>query len=134
MSDDRDALVRVERAATRASSSMHIHLSRGLTSLATISSTATLIGLLGTTTQLITHTFYSCGGSPSSCLFPIAGHVSDAVLLSALGLLVSLLAFSFHRYLTGELQNLDIDMKSAQVELVLALRRCARLSSNNLFR
>lgn len=77
-----------------------------------------MVGLLGTTAQIITHTFYSCGGTWSSCYAPIGGRLSDALGLGAFGLLVSLLAFGFYRYLSNQIEEFDFEMKSAQIDLL----------------
>jgi biopolymer transport protein ExbB/biopolymer transport protein TolQ len=87
------AIQAVERATKRAEAAVHGDMKRGLNSLATIASTATLIGLLGAVAQMYFHTFYSCGGNWSSCIAPIGGRLAEAMSLAALGLLVAIPAF-----------------------------------------
>jgi signal peptidase I len=108
----------VERASRRAAISVHGDLKRGLNSLATIASTATLLGLLGTVVLISTHTFYSCGGNWSSCSAPIGGRLSNAMALTALGLFVAILSFWFYRYLNNRMAAFDVEMENASVDLV----------------
>ncbi len=108
----------VERASTRAAVNVHRNLTHGLSSLATISSTATIVGLLGTTVQMMTRTFYTCGAGLSTCYFPIGGRLSEALGLFAFGLLVSLLALGCYCYLGSQVKRFDLEMKSAQIDLL----------------
>lgn len=96
----------------------------GLSSLASISLTAMMVGLLGTTAQMITHTFYSCGGSWSSCDAPIGGRLSGALGLGAFGLFVSVFSYCSYRYLSRRIEAFDLEMKVVQLDLLnhLSLR------------
>lgn len=119
----------VEHASNRAALNARTDLGHGLASLATIASAASLLGLLGTTVQMITHMLYSCGGSWSSCNYPVFGRASEALTLCAFGLLVSLLSFSIYRYLGNELATLDLEMNNAQLDLLNKLALLTPLPS-----
>ena len=108
----------VELASKRAAATVHGEMKRGLNSLATIASTATLIGLLGTVTQMIDRTFYSCGGNWSSCYAPIGGRLAEAMSLTALGFLVAIPAFWLYRYLSSRMEAFDREMENASLELM----------------
>lgn len=111
-------------AASRAAALAHKDMKRGLSSLASISSTAVMVGLVGTTAQMITHTFYSCGGNWSSCDAPIGERLSGALGLGAFGLVVSVFALCSYRYLSRRIEAFDLEMKVAQLDLLnhLSLR------------
>jgi hypothetical protein len=111
----------VERASRRAAVKTHSELSRGLWILATCASTAVLVGVLGTVVQLITHTFYSYGSSRSTIIGVTAGLISKHMAFTATGLLVSLAACVFYRYLDGRMDVFDQEMEHAAGELVSAL-------------
>lgn len=111
----------VERASRRAAVKTHREMSRGLWLLATFSSTAALVGVLGTVLQLITHTFYSIGGSRSTIIGVTAGLISKHLSFTATGLLVSIVAYLFYRYLDDRMDVFGREMEHATGELVSGL-------------
>jgi hypothetical protein len=111
----------VERASKRAAATVHRQMTRGLYPLATIAASATLVGLLGTVVQLINHTFFSFGASRSTILGSIAGRLSENLSFTALGLLVSVVAFTFYRHLSVQMETFDREMEHAAAELVSRL-------------
>lgn len=118
----------VERASKHAVIVVRGELKRGLSSLAVIASTATLIGVLGTVIQIIFHTFYGCGGSWSSCMAPIGERLSEAMGLTALGLFVAILASCFHRYLSSQMEAFDMEMENSSADLTNCLLVHLRLT------
>jgi biopolymer transport protein ExbB/TolQ len=49
--------------------------------------------------------------------------LSDALMLTGLGLLVALIAFCGREHLASKLENLDMEMKTASLELINELAR-----------
>jgi biopolymer transport protein ExbB/TolQ len=111
----------VDRAACRAVASSDHQLKRGLSWLASISSTSFMVGLSGTAGQMITRTFYSCGGSWTSCNMPIGGRLSFGLGFGAVGLLVSLVSFLGNQYLIRQVEKLNLEMNIARLDLLLYL-------------
>lgn len=110
----------VRRASERAAAAAHQDLKEGLDSLATITTLAPWVGLLCTVIQ-IANSFVACDGERSTCMGAVAERLSQSLWPAASGLFVGLLALSFHRYLAGSLQALDMEMKAAIPELVKQL-------------
>jgi biopolymer transport protein ExbB len=88
-----EVLVAVKRACARAASVIHIELSRGTTSLATIASTAPFFGVMGTIMGIFPPFSRGIRGSKVSIMAAFAGEFSKALWPTALGLLVALIAF-----------------------------------------
>src|SRR6185312_12347610 len=58
------------------------------------------------------------GGSRSMEIGLVAGRLSEAMLLTAFGLLVSIVAFTFYRHLSVRMETFDREMEHAAGELV----------------
>jgi biopolymer transport protein ExbB/TolQ len=99
-------------------------MKRGLNSLASITSVAPLVGLLGTTLGML-NSFRGISGDKSTILAPLCGELSQACVPTAMGLLIGLLSLFYHTYLTGRLQDFDHEMEIASLELVNHLARPA---------
>jgi len=112
----------VLRASRRSSSSVHEDIGKRVNSLATIASTAPLVGLLGTTYGIVT-SFRSCGGEKSFCMAALTQSLSESIWPTALGLLIGIVSLWFYRYLIGGLQLIDNEMETASLGLVDNLRR-----------
>lgn len=78
----------LERAAQTASSESVTSLEKRLTSLATIGSTATFIGLFGTVMGIV-DAFHGLGTAGAATLRAVAPGVSEALITTAAGLLVA---------------------------------------------
>ena len=65
------------------------------------------------------------GGSTekSSLMRWFAKYLSESLVSTALGLFVAVLGFCFYRYLFARLENFDIEMKNASLELIDELAR-----------
>lgn len=114
----RTAVIRsVELTSQNASAAVRADLSRGLTSLASITATASFVGFFGTVLGLM-NSFPSIGGSRSTALAEVASRISDAMVSGILGLFVAVIAFWFHQYLRYQLQAFDLEMQNASVDLV----------------
>lgn len=53
----------------------------------------------------------------------IARSLSDSLVPTALSLFVAVLAFCFYRYLLDELENFDVEMENASLQLMDDLAR-----------
>jgi biopolymer transport protein ExbB len=116
------ALDSVKLASARVMAVVHADLKRGLAALASIAVTAPLIGFIGTVI-IIFRSFRGIGTEKSAVLIGFAKALPESLAPTALGLVVALLAFCFYRYLSARLENFDIEMKNASLELADALGR-----------
>jgi len=90
-------------------------LKRGIGSLATISATAILIGLFGTVLGICNG--FRPIGSSSAQLSLTAEAVSQSLVPALLGWFVAITAFVFYRYLCGQMDAFELEMKGASVDL-----------------
>ena len=96
-----DMVDTVRRAIQRASALTANDLKKGLSSLATIGSTAPFVGLLGTVVGIIT-AFQGISSQGSAGLAAVSAGISEALVETALGLVVAIPAVWFYNYLTGK--------------------------------
>lgn len=113
----------VERACARRASVIHLEMGRGLTSLATIASTAPFFGVVGTLIGIFAVYQGSGSGQRWTIFVWITKGLSEALMLTGLGLLVALIAFCGREHLASKLENLDIEMKTTSLELINELAR-----------
>lgn len=106
-----------KRALERASAIVHAELKRGLSSLATIGSTAPFVGLFGTVLGII-HAFQGINAQKSTGLGAVAGGISEALVTTAMGLFVAIPAVWLYNYFTGKLEGFDVEMDNSSSELV----------------
>jgi len=91
---------------------------RGLGILATVGSTAPFVGLLGTTMGIVTAFNAMSAGGASGGLAGIAGGISEALITTALGLLVAIPAVWFYNYFTTKIEYLTVEMTYSSKELI----------------
>jgi biopolymer transport protein ExbB/TolQ len=115
----------VERACARRASFVHLEMGTGITSLATIASTAPFLGIVGTL-QGFNYMFRGIAGQRTEIMAALARELSDALVLTALGLAVALIAFWGCKHLRSKLEDLDREMKAASLELLNELGRLKR--------
>src|SRR5438093_12117855 len=77
------------RALERAAAIVHAELKRGVSSLATIGSTAPFVGLFGTVLGII-HAFQGISAEKTTGLAAVAGGISEALVTTAFGLFVAI--------------------------------------------
>jgi len=106
-----------EIAARRESAGVRGYLQRRVISLASVASTAALIGFLGTVWGIL-NSFRSYGSSRSSILADETNRISQAMVPGLLGLFVALLAFWIYRYLRGCMEEFNLEMENTTVDLV----------------
>jgi len=115
---DRDDLVdTVRRAIQRATALTQNDLKKGIPALATIGATAPFVGLLGTVVGIIT-AFQGIAASGSGGLGSVSAGISEALIETALGLVVAIPAVWMYNYFTGRLEYFNVEMDNSSSELV----------------
>jgi len=112
-----DLVDTVRRAIQRASALTANDLKKGVASLATIGATAPFVGLLGTVVGIIT-AFQGIAATGSGGLGAVSAGISEALVETALGLVVAIPAVRFYNYLTGRLEYFNVEMDNSSSELV----------------
>ena len=105
------------RALERAEAIVHAELKRGISSLATIGSTAPFVGLLGTVLGII-NAFKGISTEKSTGLGAVAGGISEALVTTAVGLFVALPAIWAYNYFTNRVEAFDVEMGNSSSELI----------------
>jgi len=115
---DRDDIVdTVRRAIQRATALTSNDLKKGIPSLATIGATAPFVGLLGTVVGIIS-AFHGIATSGSGGLASVSKGISEALIETALGLVVAIPAVWMYNYFTGRLEYFNVEMDNSSSELV----------------
>ena len=112
-----DMMDTVRRAIQRATALTGSDLKRGVASLATIGATGPFVGLLGTVVGIIT-AFQGIAATGSGGLGSVSAGISEALVETALGLLVAIPAVWFYNYLTGRIEFFNVEMDNSSSELV----------------
>jgi biopolymer transport protein ExbB len=105
------------RALERAEAIVHAELKRGVSSLATIGSTAPFVGLFGTVVGII-HAFQGISSEKSTGLGAVAGGISEALVTTAIGLFVAIPAVWMFNYFTNRVESFDVEMGNSSSELI----------------
>jgi biopolymer transport protein ExbB/biopolymer transport protein TolQ len=108
---------KAKRALRRAATMKSADLQRGLSSLATIGSTAPFVGLFGTVIGII-DAFHKMNELESSGFNAIAGGISEALVATAFGLLVAIPAVWMFNYFTSRVGRFAVEMNNSADELV----------------
>ncbi len=106
-----------KRALERASAIVHAELKRGVSSLATIGSTAPFVGLFGTVVGII-HAFQGISAQKSTGLTAVAGGIAEALVTTAIGLFVAVPAVWVYNYFTSKIEGFDVEMDNSSSELI----------------
>jgi biopolymer transport protein ExbB/biopolymer transport protein TolQ len=112
-----DVVDTVRRAIQRATALTSNDLKKGIPSLATIGATAPFVGLLGTVVGIIT-AFQGIAASGSGGLGSVSAGISEALVETALGLVVAIPAVWMYNYFTGRLEYFNVEMDNSSSELV----------------
>jgi biopolymer transport protein ExbB/biopolymer transport protein TolQ len=105
------------RALERSEAIVHAELKRGISTLATIGSSAPFVGLLGTVVGII-NAFKGISQEKSTGLGAVAGGISEALVTTALGLFVAIPAVWVYNYFQARLEALDVEMGNSSSELI----------------
>jgi biopolymer transport protein ExbB len=121
---------RVREAIENAGKQEINKLEKGLNILATISGVAPLLGFLGTVTGMISAFMriedLQGAANPSD----LAGGIWEALLTTAFGLAVGIIAFTFYNYLVASINKLVLDMEVISNDVVDILEE-VEIKSNN---
>ena len=112
-----DLMDTVRRSIQRASALTASDLKKGVPALATIGSTAPFVGLLGTVVGVIT-AFQGIAASSSSGIGAVSAGIAEALVETALGLVVAIPAVWFYNYLTGRVEYFNVEMDNSSSELI----------------
>jgi len=119
-----------KRALERAEAIVHAELKKGVSTLATIGSTAPFVGLFGTVVGII-NAFKGISTEKSTGLGAVAGGISEALVTTAVGLFVALPAVWAYNYFTGRVEAFDVEMGNSSSELVdYFLKRAQKASAS----
>jgi len=106
------------RALERTKAQTTTELSRGVGSLATIATTAPFIGLFGTVVGIV-HAFRDIAASAGAGgMTVISQGIAEALLTTALGLVVAVPAAWMFNYLSQRIQGLSLEMENSSSELI----------------
>jgi len=104
------------------------NMKRGLSSLATISSSAPFVGLFGTVFGIITA--FQNMADPSKGgggLGTVSAGISEALLTTAVGLAVAIVSVWFYNYFSDRVDELTIDVDETAGEMLDTMARESRL-------
>jgi biopolymer transport protein ExbB/TolQ len=119
----RDELIEAaSRGLDRSIATIHAELKRGLSGLATIGSTAPFVGLFGTVVGIM-NAFRASGPARGAGITSVASGISEALVTTALGLLVAVPAVWCYNYFTSKVESFDVEMENSSMELVSYLVR-----------
>jgi biopolymer transport protein ExbB/biopolymer transport protein TolQ len=117
-----------KRALERAEAIVHAELKRGVSTLATIGSTAPFVGLFGTVVGII-NAFKGISSEKSTGLGAVAGGISEALVATAIGLFVAIPAVMVFNYFTTQIETFDVEMGNSSSELIdYFLKRSQKVS------
>jgi len=106
-----------QRALERSEAIVHAELKRGVSTLATIGSTAPFVGLFGTVVGII-NAFKEMANQKTPGIGAIAGGISEALVTTAIGLFVAVPAVWMYNYFTGKIDAFDVEMGNSSSELI----------------
>src|SRR5687768_8641286 len=112
-----DVLDTVRRSIQRASALTASDLKKGISTLATIGSTAPFVGLLGTVVGVI-NAFVGIGATGTGSIGAVSVGIAEALIETALGLFVAIPAVWFYNYLSNRLEYFNVEMDNSSSELV----------------
>lgn len=106
-----------KRALDRSEAIVHAELKRGISSLATIGSTAPFVGLFGTVVGII-NAFKGIATEKSAGLGAVAAGISEALVTTAVGLFVAVPAVWMYNLFSSQLEAMDVEMGNSSSELI----------------
>ena len=95
---------------------------RHLTALGTIASVSPLLGLFGTVLGMIS-VFATLSGEETVNAAMLAGGISEALITTALGMLVAMPTLAAYNYFVGRVQLLILEMERVSLHIVAVLKR-----------
>ncbi len=114
---DEQVIEAAKRGLERSIAIVHAEMKSGLSGLATIGSTAPFVGLFGTVVGII-NAFKGISAQKATGLSAVAGGISEALVTTALGLLVAVPAVWAFNYFTNKVEAFDVEMDNSSMELI----------------
>jgi len=126
---DYDVVDAAVRAMERAKDRELANLRRGLPVLATVSSSAPFVGLFGTVGGIIT-AFQKLAdpAKGGGGIGTVSAGIAEALVTTAVGLGVAILAVWFYNYFTAQVDDLIVDMDETASELIDSIIKDARVA------
>jgi biopolymer transport protein ExbB/TolQ len=114
---DFDIVDAVNRQMERTKERETANLKKGLALIATTGSTAPFVGLLGTVVGII-NSFQGLSADGGGGLSSVAGGISEALVATAVGLLVAIPAVMAYNYFNSRVEGFTIDMNDVASEVI----------------
>jgi biopolymer transport protein ExbB/TolQ len=108
----------VERRMNRTAAEMDLAMKRGLIGLASIAVTAPFVGSVGMCIGIATSFKGISSGDESKFWAALVEAISEALIPTALGLLVAIPSCWAFRYFTARMESLKVEMKNGSSELL----------------
>lgn len=112
-----DVVGAVNRAIEKTTEREMNGMRRGLGGLATVGSTAPFVGLFGTTFGII-NSFQGMAKEGGGGLGAVSAGIAEALLTTAVGIGVAVVAVMLYNFFTTKLDNLQVDTNESAVEIV----------------
>jgi biopolymer transport protein ExbB/TolQ len=112
-----ESLEASKRALERATAVNIEDFKRGLSSLATIGSTAPFVGLFGTTIGII-NAFTGMKTEETAGIAAVAGGIAEALVTTAFGLFVAVPAVWMFNIFTNKIETFTVEMDNSSSELI----------------
>jgi biopolymer transport protein ExbB/biopolymer transport protein TolQ len=112
-----EAIEASRRSVERAISINIQNLKKGLSSLATIGSTAPFVGLFGTTVGII-NAFQGMAKEENAGIGAVAAGISEALITTALGLAVAVPGVWLFNIFTNKIETFTVEMDNSSSELI----------------
>jgi biopolymer transport protein ExbB/TolQ len=112
-----EQLQTAERGCDRAASVFNQELKKGLSVLATIATSAPFIGLFGTISGII-NAFKAMALTGSGGIGAVAGGISEALVTTAFGIGVAIIALWCYNYLNNKVEIFDAEMANTTSQVI----------------
>jgi biopolymer transport protein ExbB/TolQ len=113
----------VGRSMERVKERELINLRRGLPGLATVSSSAPFVGLLGTVFGIITAFSKMADPSAGGGLATVSGGIAEALLTTAVGLTVAIVSVWFYNFFVNKVDHITVDVDETAGEVLDCMMR-----------
>lgn len=115
--EDFDVVASGRRAIERESLMTSAEMKKGLSNLATISTTAPFVGLFGTVIGII-NAFRGMALSGSGGLGAVSAGIAEALAATAFGLFVAIPAVWMYNYFMSKIERFQVEMSNSSSQLV----------------
>lgn len=122
---DKDAALDASKRAMQRATAVNLaDMKKGLSFLATTGATAPFVGLFGTTFGII-NAFASMGLTGAGGIATISAGISEALITTALGLVVAIVAVWAYNYFAGQVDGFTVEMDNSGSELLDFVKKSA---------